>query len=142
MKGSRFVLLKNPENLTDKQRGQLAEITSRNAALAEAYRMKETFRDLYRKPDPRSAKGFLKGRSAVAKQSAQKPIVKAAGTMNNRAKRILRCYASHLTNSVTEGLNSLLQTAKWKARGYSTFITMAYLIAGKLDLRTRSPLWA
>jgi transposase len=44
-----------------------------------------------------------------------------------------------------EGLNSLLQAAKRKARGYKlhrTFITMAYLIAGKLDLRTRSPLWA
>jgi hypothetical protein len=35
------------------------------------------------------------------------------------------------------GLNSLLQAAKRKARGYrlhKTFITMAYLIAGKLDL--------
>jgi hypothetical protein len=35
-----------------------------------------------------------------------------------------------------EGLNSLLQAAKRKARGYrlhKTFITMAYLIAGKLD---------
>ena len=145
VKGSRFVLLKNPENLTDKQRGQLAEITGRNAALAEAYRMKETFRDLYRQPDLWSAKGFLKGWLAVAKQSALKPIVKAAGTINNRAKGILRWYVSHLTNAVMEGLNSLLQAAKRKARGYKlhrTFITMAYLIAGKLDLRTRSPLWA
>lgn len=100
VKGSRFVLLKNPENLTDKQRGQLAEITGRNAALAEAYRMKQTFRDLYRQPDLRSAKGFLKGWLMVAKQSALKPIVKAAGTINNRAKGILRWYVSHRTNAV------------------------------------------
>jgi transposase len=145
VKGARFALLKNPENLTDKQREQLAEITGRNAALAEAYRMKETFRDLYRQPDLKSAEGFLKGWLTVAKQSALKPIVKAAGTINNRAKGILRWYVSHLTNAVMEGLNSLLQAAKRKARGYKlhrTFITMAYLIAGKLDLRIRSPLWA
>jgi hypothetical protein len=35
--------------------------------------MKETFRDLYRQPDLRSAKGFLKGWLTVAKQSALKP---------------------------------------------------------------------
>lgn len=39
--------------------------------------------DLYRQPELRSAKGFLKGWLAVAKQSALKPIVKAAGTINN-----------------------------------------------------------
>lgn len=133
------MLRKNPENLTDKQRGQLAEITGRNAALAEAYLMKATFRDLCQQPDLRSAKGFLAGWLAVAEQSQLKPIVKAAGTINNRAKGILRWYVSHLTNAMMEGFNSLLQAAKRKARGYKlhrTFITMAYLIAGKLDLRT------
>ena len=142
VKGSRFVLLKNPENLTDRQREQLTEITGRNAALAEAYRMKETFRDLYRQPDLPSAKGFLKGWLVVAPQSTLKPIIQAAKTIRNRAKGILRWYVSRLTNAVMEGLNSQLQAAKRKARGYKlhrTFITMAYLIAGKLDLRTRSP---
>jgi len=36
---------------------------------------------------------------------------------NNRAKGILRWYVSHLTNAVMDGLNSLLQAAKRKARG-------------------------
>ncbi len=46
-----------------------------------------------------------------------------------------------MTNAVLEGLNRLLQAAKRKARGYRlhrTFITMAYLIAGKLNLRVSS----
>jgi hypothetical protein len=50
---------------------------------------------------------------------------------------LARTAATLLTNGVMEGLNSLLQAAKRKARGYrlhKTFITMAYLIAGKLDL--------
>jgi transposase len=110
--------------------------------------MKETFRDLYRQPDLRSAKGFLKGWLAVAKQSALKPIVKAAGTINNRAKGILRWYVSHLTNAVMEGLNSLLQAAKRKARGYKlhrTFITMKLRCACRCSgscktVGTRAPL--
>lgn len=142
IKGARFALLKNPMNLTDRQREQLSEIISRNAALAETYRMKETFRDLYQQPDLHSAKGFLTGWLAIAKDSSFKPIVKAAKTINNRAKGILRWFTSQLTNAVMEGLNSLLQAAKRKARGYRlhcTFITIAYLIAGKLDIRAQSP---
>lgn len=137
VKGGRWALLKNSENLTPNQREQLKDITTRNAALAEAYRLKETFRDFYRQADLESATGFLKGWIAVAEQSTIKPMIKAAKTLRNRGKGILRWFTSHLTNAVLEGLNSLLQAAKRKARGYrlhKTFITMAYLIAGKLDL--------
>lgn len=137
VKGARWALMKNPENLTPRQREQLKEVTARNQALAEAYRMKETFRDLYRQPDLESATGFLKGWVAVAEQSTLKPVRQAAATIRRRGKGILRWYVTHLTNAVMEGLNSLLQAAKRKARGYrlhSTFITLAYLIAGKLDL--------
>ncbi len=120
----------------------MEQATSRNAALAEAYRIKETFRDLYRQPDLRSATGFLKAWLVVARKSTLAPIRKAAATINNLAKGILRWYVSRLTNAVMEGLNSLLQAAKRKARGYAlhrTFITMAYLITGKLDLRHHPP---
>jgi hypothetical protein len=65
-----------------------------------------------------------------------------AATINNRAKVMLRWYVTRLTNAVMEGLNSLIQIAKRKALGYAlyrAFITMAYLIAGKLDLRHHPP---
>lgn len=142
VKGARFALLKNPDNLTPWQQEQLQEVIRRNSALAEAYRMKETFRDFYQQPDLKSAEGFLRGWVTVGLKSKIKPIVKAAQTINHRARGILRWYVSRLTNAVMEGLNSLLQAAKRKARGYRlhrTFIMMAYLIAGKLDLRVRSP---
>lgn len=142
VKGGRYALLKSPENLTPLQREQLKEITSRNASLAEVYRMKETFRDLYRQPDIVAATGFLKGWIATAMNSKLKPLIRAAKTINNRARGILRWYTTRMTNAVLEGLNSLLQAAKRKARGYRlhrTFITMAYLIAGKLDLMAPSP---
>ncbi len=61
VKGSRFALLKNPMNLTARDREALTEIQARNATLAEAYRLKETFRDLYLQIDEDPARNFLKG---------------------------------------------------------------------------------
>jgi len=48
---------------------------------------------------------------------------------------VLRGFTSHITTGVLEGINSLVQAAKARARGYRTtrnLITMVYLIAGKL----------
>ncbi len=50
----------------------------------------------------------------------------------------MRWFDSLISNGILEGFNSLLQSAKAKARGYRSqknFINMAYLILGKLDLR-------
>ncbi len=136
VKGGRWGLPKNPDNLMAKQRGQLHDITTCNAALAEVYRLKGTFRDFFRQPELKSATGLLKSWIAVAEQSEIKPMIKAAKTLRYREKDILRWFFHHLTNAVMEGLHSLLQSAKRKARGYrlhKIFITMAYVIAGRLD---------
>ena len=50
---------------------------------------------------------------------------------------------SRLTNAICEGINSGIQAAKRKARGYKTFrtfSTMIYLIAGKLDIKSPFPM--
>ena len=51
---------------------------------------------------------------------------------------VLRWFESQITNGIPEGFNSLIQSARAKARGYRThknFTNMAHLILGKLDLR-------
>jgi len=67
----------------------------------------------------------------------------AARTIKKHWAGILRWWESRITNGVLEGLNSLIQAAKAKARGYRTsknFITMIYLLTGKLDFsRTGLP---
>ena len=73
-----------------------------------------------------------------AKDSGLPPIVKVAYTIMNHWDGVLRWFESQITNGILEGFNSLIQSAKAKARGYRThknFINMAYLILGKLDLR-------
>ncbi len=136
LKGSRYSLLKNPENLTAKQREVLTEVQQRNAALAEAYRLKETFRDVFRQPSKADARGMLKAWVASAYRSGIAAMRTVADTIRKQWDGILRWYDTRITNAIMEGLNSLLQAAKRKARGYRTMQNLrliAFLVAGKLD---------
>jgi transposase len=49
---------------------------------------------------------------------------------------VMRWHHSRVSNGLLEGLNSLIQAAKRRARGYRTnrdYIAMIYLVAGKLN---------
>jgi transposase len=65
-------------------------------------------------------------------------MITAAKTIKQHWDGVLRWFTSHITNGLLEGMNSLIQSAKRRARGFSTTRNLAniiYLIAGKLDLR-------
>ena len=70
-----------------------------------------------------------------ATHSKLKPIIKAAKTIKKHWDGILRWKTSQINNGILEGLNSILQAAKRKARGYKFkhFRTMAYLLTAKLN---------
>ena len=60
------------------------------------------------------------------------PMRKALATLERHAERVVRRWTSTYTNARMEGLNSLFQAARARARGYRTnknFITMIYMIA-------------
>ena len=66
----------------------------------------------------------------------------AAETLMNHERQILNYFHDRLTNAVCEGINSMIQAAKRKARGFNTyegFAAMIYLIAGKLELAVPAP---
>ena len=63
----------------------------------------------------------------------------AALTLRHHGAEILNFFNTRLTNAICEGINSMIQAAKRKARGFQTFegyAAMIYLVAGKLDLAT------
>ena len=138
LKGSRFLWITNPANLDARQLRELDMLTKNHEQLAKAYRLKESFRDLYDQASYGDAEGYLRGWLADAYASGLKPMIKAAKTIEKHANGILRWHLSRITTAVMEGINSLIQAAKRKARGYRnkrTLRLMTYLIAGKLDLR-------
>jgi len=64
-----------------------------------------------------------------------KPIIKAAKTIRKNWEGIIRWKVSAINNGILEGLNSVLQAAKIKARGYGKkhLQTIAYFVTRKLD---------
>jgi transposase len=65
-------------------------------------------------------------------------MMEAARTIKRHWAGVLLWFKSRITNGVLEGINSLMQAAKGKGRGYratENLITMVYPLAGKRDLR-------
>ena len=138
LKHTRYDWLKNPSNLTAKQEARLADLRTSNLQTAEAYRMKLTLQDFYEQPNPWAAKEFLLDWCEMAKISGLEAMKKVAKTLEAHLDGVLRWFTSKITNGLLEGINSLIQAAKAKARGYRTtrnLIAIAYLIAGKLDFK-------
>ena len=65
-------------------------------------------------------------------------MVQAAKTIKQHWAGVLRWFQSRITSGLIEGINSLIQSAKARARGFRTIHNLAniiYLVVGKLDLR-------
>jgi transposase len=139
LKKSRWLWLKNPERLSAKQSTKLQELLkNQNLKTAQAYQFRLTFQEIFTIQNRHQGAVLLKAWIENAKASGLPPLVKVAYTLMNHWDGVLRWFESQITNGILEGFNSLLQSAKAKARGYRThknFINMAYLILGKLDLR-------
>jgi transposase len=136
LKKTRYIWLKNPSSLTASQERRLDSLQDANLLTAEAYRLKLTFQDLYFQCGHEDASQFLDEWIDMTAASNLDPMVKAAATIKEHKEGVLRWFKSGLTNGILEGINSLIQAAKAKARGYRTsrnLIAMAYLIAAKLQ---------
>jgi transposase len=137
LRGTRYIWLRNPDNLSERQRSTLEALPTRHLKTARAYQIRLAFQDLYEQPSDEAA-GYLKTWYFWATHSRLEPIIEAAHTVKRHWDGILRWFDSKIANGLIEGINSLVQAAKAKARGYRSIRNlkaMIYLVAGKLDLR-------
>ena len=137
--GSRYVWLKNPDNLSPRQGDRLDAFDLPNSHLktARAYEIRLAFQDLYNQPADQ-AEAYLKSWYFWATHSRIPAIIEVARTIRRHQTGILRWFTSRINNGLLEGINSLVQAAKAKARGYRSdrnLATIIYLIAGKLDFQ-------
>jgi transposase len=104
-KGSRWSLLKNPEDLTDNQAVQLARIRRNRGGIWRAYEMKEQFRAIFAGDLTRDQAAVLLDRwSGRAQRSRLAPFIKAAKTMRQRRDMILNAIEHGISNGRVEGL--------------------------------------
>jgi transposase len=84
-----------------------------------------------------AAEAFLKRWYFWATHSRLPAIIEAARTLKRHWNGILRWHETRIANGILEGINSLVQAAKAKARGYRSsrnLKAMIYLTAGRLEL--------
>jgi transposase len=137
LRGTRYIWLRNPNNLSERQRTTLESLPTRHLKTARAYQIRLAFQELYDQPSEAAA-SYLKKWYFWATHSRLEPIIDAAHTVKRHWDGILRWFDSKIANGLIEGINSLVQAAKAKARGYRStrnLKAMIYLLAGKLDLR-------
>jgi transposase len=138
MRGSRYVFLKNPENLTEKQNETLFNLSHYRLKTARAYLIRLALQDVYFAATREEAQALLKRWYNWAIRSQIEQVKKVARTVKEHWDGILSWFDSRLSNGFLEAINGLIQAAKRRARGYRSaknLINMAYLIAGKLDYR-------
>ncbi|MCP4241280.1 MAG: ISL3 family transposase [bacterium] len=135
---TRYIWLKNKDNLTKSQQHTLAGLANLNLKTARAYQIRLTFQDFYAQPSRETAEAFLKKWYFWATHSRLDPIIEAAKTVKRHWHGILRWFETKIANGILEGINSLVQAAKAKARGYRStrnLKAIIYLIAGRLELK-------
>jgi transposase len=138
LKGSRFLWLKKPSRLTEGQRGELERMRRRSRHTTRAYEFKLSFQELWQLPIERAHGHLLEWCESVLRTRVRplQPLRDLVSTVIDRWDEILRGFKTRISNGVLEGINSLVQAAKRRARGYRTtdnYIAMIYMIAGKLN---------
>jgi transposase len=108
LKGARYALWKNPENLTGRQRSKLAEVQHTNRRLYRAYLLKEQLRQIYRL-EPGPAIALLDAWIAWARRCRLPSFVKLAGTITAQRAGIVAAIKHGLSNARVEAINTQIR---------------------------------
>ena len=107
-KGSRWALLKNPEDLTPTQSAQLKTIKRGRGGIWRAYEMKEQFRAIFAGDlEPSAAIEMLDAWISRASRSRLEPFIKAARTMRDRRGIIVNAIEAKISNECASYCASL-----------------------------------
>ena len=138
LKRTRYLWLKNERNLSADQVAKLGQLAKTNLKTARAHHLRLAFQDIYLEPSRDWAEHIFDKWHSWARRCRLEPMKAVAATMQRHRDGVLAWFDSGIANGLIEGINSLVQAAKAKARGYRStrnLKAITYLIAGKLDLK-------
>ena len=137
VKGTRFALLKNPWDLSQREEEKLSEVQRKNRPLYRAYLLKETLARALDYHQPKRATDTLRDWLSWASRSRLKPFVRVAGTIRKHFEGVLAYVKGRLTNGFTEGINNKLRMVARRAFGFHSakaLISMLFLTCGGIRL--------
>lgn len=120
LKGTRWLILKNPENLdeTKGERTRLEEALRINQPLATAYYMKEEFRHFWQQESLTEATRFLDDWCRRAEASTLSVLKKMASTFQMHRTGLLNYHRCPISTGRLEGVNNKIKTLQRQAYGY------------------------
>lgn len=123
LKGSRWCLLKRPENLTDKQTVKLAELLQYNLQSVRSYLLREDFQRFWEYVSSYWAGRFLDQWCTRTMRSKIEPMKQVARSLREHRDLILNWFRAKGTISAgtVEGLNNKAKLTTRKSYGFRTF---------------------
>ena len=120
LKGTRWLLLKRPENLNPKHNEpvRLHDALRLNQPLATAYYLKEQLREVWEQEDGEEARVFLLDWIAQAESSGIRMLINFAKPLRIHAWGILAYYDYPISTGPLEGTNNKIKTMKRQAYGF------------------------
>lgn len=120
LKGTRWLLLKNPKNLKEQydEKKRLETALELNKPLATAYYMKEDLRQLWDQKNKSEAESFLADWIARARASEIKMLSDMASSLENHKDGILAYYDYPISTGPLEGTNNKIKTLQRQAYGF------------------------
>ena len=137
LKGTRQLWLYNPQHFNQEQRDEFSGLKDLELKVARAWAMKELFSKFWNYQEKGWARRFFKGWFGWVIRSKLKPMAEVARMLKRHLENLLTYLRHHITNAVTEGLNSKIQSLKSAARGFRNFQNYRIRIlffCGKLHL--------
>jgi len=137
-KKTKYIWLKNPENLTEKQEETFARLSKQNLGTGRAYRMRLELQAIYAEfLTKEEARDRLMKLTRWMLLSRLEEMRKIAKSLRRNMEEIINYFSYRTTNAMLEGTNSVISLVKRRARGFRNmnhFRDMIYLQSADLDL--------
>ena len=136
-KGTRWLLLKNPWNLTGNQKERLSTLVQWNTPLVRAWYLKEAFQLFWTYKQPWRAKQHLTKWINSAMRSKLQPFKKFAQMLRSHLDGILAWTKARVSNGAVEGMNNKIKSISHRSFGFRSvqhFIAAIYHCCAKLPL--------
>jgi transposase len=137
LKGTRQLWLYNPENFSPAQAQEFEALKDLNLKVSRAWAAKELFSTFWEYAHEGWARRFFRQWFGWVTRSRLQPMIEVAYLLKRHLDNLLTYLKHRITNAVTEGLNSKIQSLKSAARGFRSFENYRIRIlffCGKLDL--------
>jgi transposase len=118
LRGTKYLLLKNWENLSERQQSRLDTLLSLNNNLNVAYVLKEDLKRLWDCKDQEEAQQVLAEWTQTAEESGIKALIGFARMLNRYAFGLFNHCEYPISNATLEGFNNKIKVIKRRCYGF------------------------